>query len=96
MEALRRFHHYYGDGVQVECPAGKGLGAPYQTGWTGLVAKRLRQNRISCGFPGVVVEGVVQSAGNLDEACRSYDLAAVLIERFGKPARVANGADVQG
>ncbi|MEM9073967.1 MAG: ROK family protein [Myxococcota bacterium] len=53
-------------------------------------------DRISCGFPGVVVDGVVQNAPNLDGNWHGYDLRAVLEKRFGKPARVANDADVQG
>ena len=53
-------------------------------------------DRISCGFPGVVVDGVVLSAPNLDGDWSGFDLAGALSERFGKPARVANDADVQG
>lgn len=53
-------------------------------------------DRISTGFPGVVVDGVVQSAPNLDGEWRGFDLRGVLEQRFGKPARVANDADVQG
>ncbi len=53
-------------------------------------------DRISCGFPGVVVDGVVQTAPNLDGHWPGFDLGAALRERFGKPARVANDADVQG
>jgi polyphosphate glucokinase len=53
-------------------------------------------DRISCGFPGVVTDGVVRNAPNLDEGWPGFDLATALTERLGKPTRVANDADVQG
>jgi len=54
-------------------------------------------DRISAGFPGIVVDGVTHNAPNLaDEAWRGFPLAAALTERFGRPARVANDADVHG
>ena len=54
-------------------------------------------DRISVGFPGVVRNGVVRTAENLDnEAFVGFDLAAALKERLGKPARVINDADMQG
>lgn len=54
-------------------------------------------DRIAAGFPGIVVDGVTRNAPNLaDEAWRDFPLAAALSQRYGKPARVANDADVQG
>lgn len=53
-------------------------------------------DRISCGFPGVVVNGVVMTAPNLDGKWEGFDLASELAKGLGKPARVANDADVQG
>ncbi len=53
-------------------------------------------DRISVGFPGVVHDGVVYTAPNLDPDWRGYDLASTLSQALGKPARVANDADVQG
>ena len=53
-------------------------------------------DRVSVGFPGVVVDGVVRTAPNLDEAWTDIPLAAVLAERLGKPTRVLNDAGVQG
>lgn len=53
-------------------------------------------DRISVGFPGVVHEGVVYTAPNLDPDWQGYDLAGTLSQVLGKPARVANDADVQG
>lgn len=61
------------------------------------VARRLGEfDRIACGFPGVVEAGVVRTAPNLDGIWGGYRLAADLELRLGKPARVANDADVQG
>jgi polyphosphate glucokinase len=52
--------------------------------------------RVSCGFPGVVVEGVVVTAPNLDDGWPGFLLRNELERLTGKPARVANDADVQG
>jgi polyphosphate glucokinase len=54
-------------------------------------------DRVSVGFPGVVHDGVVATAPNLDPSWRGFDLAKTLSERLGgKPVRVINDADVQG
>jgi len=53
-------------------------------------------DRISVGFPGVVRQGVVLTAPNLDGPWAGFDLAHVLADRLGQPTRVANDADVQG
>ncbi len=53
-------------------------------------------DRVSCGFPGVVEHGVVMTAPNLDGDWKGFDLASELTKGLGKPARVANDADVQG
>ncbi|WP_416667048.1 ROK family protein [Egbenema bharatensis] len=52
--------------------------------------------RISAGFPGVVREGVIETAANLDSSWIGFDLATALAEHLGKPVRVANDADIQG
>lgn len=52
--------------------------------------------RVSCGFPGVVVDGVTLNAPNLDPSWAGFPLAAELERRTQAPARVANDADVQG
>ncbi len=52
--------------------------------------------RVSVGFPGVVVDGVTKTAPNLDPGWRGFDLAGALRKLTGKPTRVANDADVQG
>lgn len=53
-------------------------------------------DRISVGFPGVVKRGMVYRAPNLGESWSSFNLQKGLEKRLGKPARVANDADVQG
>jgi polyphosphate glucokinase len=53
--------------------------------------------RVSVGFPGYIREGRVLTAPNLGtEVLSGFDLQAVLAERWGKPVRVLNDADVQG
>src|SRR5271170_4328337 len=52
--------------------------------------------RISVGFPGVVRAGKVLTAANLGPGWIGFDLAAALWQRLGRPARIANDADVQG
>ncbi len=54
-------------------------------------------DRISVGFPGVVIDGVVRTAPNLGtEAFRGFDLGAAIRARFGKPVLLMNDADMQG
>jgi polyphosphate glucokinase len=61
-----------------------------------LAEKQGDFDRVSVGFPGVVRNGVTETAYNLDSAWRGFHLADALVERLGKPSRVANDADVQG
>jgi polyphosphate glucokinase len=54
-------------------------------------------DRVSVGFPGVVRDGRILTAPNLDDrAWRGFDLAAALADQLGKPVRVLNDAEVQG
>ena len=53
-------------------------------------------DRVSVGFPGVVRNGVTETAVNLTPDWIGFDLGTVLSERLGKPVRVANDADMQG
>lgn len=63
----------------------------------GLVATLGHFDRISCGFPGVVRHGRVLTAPNLGTAAwHAFPLAAELTERFGRPTRLLNDAEVQG
>lgn len=52
--------------------------------------------RASCGFPGVVVDGVTRTAPNLDPKWAGVPLAARLKKLLGVPVRVLNDAGVQG
>ena len=53
-------------------------------------------DRVSVGFPGVVRNGVIGTAANLDRDWINFDLGTTLEEKLGKPVRVANDADIQG
>jgi len=54
-------------------------------------------DRVSVGFPGVVRNGVVKTASNLDpQTFPGFDLAAALKQRLEKPVKVINDADMQG
>ena len=53
-------------------------------------------DRVSVGFPGVVMDGVTKTAPNLDPEWRGFDLATALQRMTHKPVRVCNDADVQG
>jgi polyphosphate glucokinase len=61
-----------------------------------MEAKLPRYDRISVGFPGVVHDGVVHTAPNLDPTWQGYNLVTALETALGQPTRVANDADVQG
>jgi polyphosphate glucokinase len=54
-------------------------------------------DRISMGFPGVVRNGLVLTAPNLGTPdWHDFPLAAALTDKFGKPTRILNDAEVQG
>ena len=53
-------------------------------------------DRVSAGFPGVVVDGITHTAVNLHDDWAGFDLRSALAERLGNEVRVANDADVQG
>jgi polyphosphate glucokinase len=67
---------------------------------TGLVGPHApRFQRVSVGFPGVVVDGAVHTAPNLDGAATDwpgFPLASRIGAALGVACRVANDADVQG
>lgn len=62
----------------------------------GLAADQGEHHRVSVGFPGVVEDGVVRTAPNLDEGWAGFPLADVLHRELDRPVRVANDAGVQG
>lgn len=53
-------------------------------------------DRVSCGFPGVVVLGVTRTAPNLHPSWAAFDLAHALTTLTKRPARAINDAGVQG
>ncbi len=61
-----------------------------------MIAKQGSFERVSVGFPGVVIDSVVYTAPNLDPAWRNFALGAVLESATGRPVRVLNDAGVQG
>lgn len=61
-----------------------------------MMAKQGKFDRISVGFPGVVVDGEVHTAVNLHPDWVGFNLARALEKSASRPARVANDADVQG
>ena len=63
---------------------------------TELAAAQGDFDRVSVGFPGVVRNGVTETAANLTPDWVGFDLATVLSNHWGKPVRVANDADIQG
>jgi polyphosphate glucokinase len=74
-----------------------------------LATSQPTYDRVSVGYPGAIRRGVVRDVTafvrpapgkpkdpDLIEQWIGYDLQSALAERFGKPVRVANDADVQG
>ena len=61
-----------------------------------LLPDRTQFDRVSVGFPGVVVDGVVRTAPNLHASWTGFDLATWLLRTTGRPTRVLNDAGVQG
>jgi polyphosphate glucokinase len=61
-----------------------------------LAAKNAKFDRVSVGFPGVVRNGVTETAPNLEKQWAGFALAEKLESKLAKPVRIANDADVQG
>jgi len=53
-------------------------------------------DRVSVGFPGVVMEGTIKTAPNLHPSWRGFALAATLEQKLKRPVKVLNDAGVQG
>lgn len=60
------------------------------------VAQGREYDRIAVGFPGVVRDGVTETAPNLDGGWRGFRLGAEVAARLGAETRVANDADLHG
>jgi polyphosphate glucokinase len=62
-----------------------------------LTAPLVPFDRVSIGFPGVIGDGRVITAPHFDQdAWRDFPLEAAVADRFGKPARLLNDAEIQG
>ena len=62
-----------------------------------MLAGAPKFDRVSVGFPGVVFDGVVQTAPNLGtDFWKGFDLRAAIERLATKPTRVINDADLQG
>ena len=62
-----------------------------------MIASQPRFDRVSVGFPGVVIGGVVHTAVNLgDRYWAQHDLRQDLEKHCRAPVRVINDADLQG
>jgi len=81
--------------VRVETPRPATPRRLLQTIWA-LVEPLGAFERVSVGFPGVVVEGVTRTAPNLHPAWAGFPLARTLQDRFRRPTRVLNDAGLQG
>jgi polyphosphate glucokinase len=84
-------------GARVRVPTPRpATPAALLTAIDGLVAQLPGFDRVSVGFPGVVIEGNVRSAPNLHRDWAGFPLAGALAQRTGRPVRAANDAGVQG
>ncbi|MDF2694695.1 MAG: Polyphosphate glucokinase, partial [Labilithrix sp.] len=67
---------------------------------TGAIFKLVRgigdYDRVSIGFPGVVIDDEPRTAPNLDGRWKNLPLARVLSLKLGRPVRVLNDAGIQG
>ena len=61
-----------------------------------LVQKLGEFERVSVGFPGVVTDGVIVTAPNLDESWRGFALGKLVAEATRRPVRIVNDAAMQG
>ena len=81
--------------ARVETPRPATPRAVLQAIWT-LIEPLGDFDRISVGFPGVVVENVTETAPNLHDDWRGFALGKALAEGSRRPVRVLNDAGVQG
>jgi polyphosphate glucokinase len=61
-----------------------------------LIAPLGAFDRVSVGFPGVVMDGIIKTAPNLGTEWAEFPLATRLADHTRKPVRVLNDAGVQG
>ena len=61
-----------------------------------VISKARWDGPVGIGFPGVVKEGVIHTAANVDKAFIGFDLAERLRRELGSPVRIVNDADAAG
>jgi polyphosphate glucokinase len=61
-----------------------------------VIARLPSFERVTIGFPGVVIDGVTKTAPNLDDGWGHFDLLTRVQEMTHRPTRVLNDADIQG
>ena len=76
--------------------AGAAVSGGLREALVALVQPLAPYERISVGFPGVVVGGATRTAPNLDPAWKNFELRESLEHRLKRPTRVLNDAGVQG
>ena len=81
--------------VRVETPRPATPRRVLQAIWA-LVEPLGAFERVSVGFPGVVVDGVTRTAPNLHPDWDDFPLARTLQDRVRRPTRVLNDAGLQG
>jgi polyphosphate glucokinase len=81
--------------VRVETPRPASPRRVLQALWA-LVEPLGTFERVSVGFPGVVIDGVTHTAPNLHPDWEGFPLAHTLADRFRRPTRVLNDAGLQG
>jgi polyphosphate glucokinase len=84
-----------GERLRVETPrpaTPQAIAAALRT----ILPDRSSYDRISIGFPGVVLDGVVRTAPNLHRSWAGFDLEGSIRKMTRKPIRVLNDAGVQG
>ena len=81
--------------VRVETPRPATPRRVLQAIWA-LVEPLGAFERVSVGFPGVVVNGTVRTAPNLHRDWSAFPLARTLQDRFRRRTRVLNDAGLQG
>lgn len=95
MMVLDKTAHHVTERLKVDTPRPATPSALVTT-LAAMIKKQPAFDRVSAGFPGVVIHGVVKTAPNLDGHWADYNLQKELSTITNKPTKVANDADVQG
>lgn len=81
--------------VRIATPADADVDAVFDV-IARLIGRQPAFDRVSVGFPGIVVRGVTEGAPNLDGDWNGVALADRVASLAGKPCRAINDADMQG